>query len=79
MVGHVAGVGLAGILGALTTLALLVLLVCVVVLVIRGATRGGTPPPGPSAEQILAERFARGEIDAEEYQQRLRTLRGQNR
>jgi putative membrane protein len=27
------------------------------------------------AEQVLAERFARGEIDAEEYHQRLDTLR----
>ena len=29
-----------------------------------------------SAEQILAERFARGEIDKEEYQQRRQMLRG---
>ncbi|WP_157442012.1 SHOCT domain-containing protein [Actinoplanes awajinensis] len=36
-------------------------------------------PPRPGrlgAEQVLADRFARGEIDAEEYQQRLYTLRG---
>ena len=36
-------------------------------------------PSGPrpaSAEQVLAERFARGEIDDEEYRQRLATLRG---
>ncbi len=37
-------------------------------------------PPGPAsqpprAEQLLAERFARGEIDAEEYRQRLEILR----
>jgi len=25
---------------------------------------------GPSAEEVLAERYARGEIDAEEYRQR---------
>ncbi|MFI1628217.1 SHOCT domain-containing protein [Streptomyces noursei] len=41
----------------------------------------GTPPPpgapghGRSAEQILAERYARGEIDEGEYQRRLATLR----
>jgi putative membrane protein len=29
----------------------------------------------PDAERVLAERFARGEIDSEEYEQRLRTLR----
>ncbi|MGW2740946.1 SHOCT domain-containing protein [Streptomyces sp. NPDC001450] len=38
---------------------------------------GTAPPPGsPGAEQILAERYARGEIDEEEYQRRLTTLRG---
>ncbi|QZL03109.1 SHOCT domain-containing protein [Streptomyces sp. BHT-5-2] len=40
----------------------------------------GTPPPpgspGPGAEQILGERYARGEIDEDEYQRRLATLRG---
>ncbi|WUN23714.1 SHOCT domain-containing protein [Streptomyces sp. NBC_00316] len=30
---------------------------------------------GSSPEQLLAERFARGEIDEEEYQRRLTTLR----
>jgi len=34
-----------------------------------------TPSASPSAEQLLAERFARGEIDEEEYQRRLRVLR----
>ena len=44
--------------------------------------RGESPPPPPpppprppTAEQVLAERFARGEIDADEYRQRLDTLR----
>jgi putative membrane protein len=35
-------------------------------------------PVGPTwrgAEHILADRFARGEIDAEEYERRLRMLR----
>jgi putative membrane protein len=30
---------------------------------------------GPSAEEVLAERYARGEIDAEEYRQRRVVLR----
>ncbi|WP_223273354.1 SHOCT domain-containing protein [Nocardia cerradoensis] len=30
--------------------------------------------PGPSPQQILAERFARGEIDDEEYTRRMRAL-----
>ncbi|MGY4103087.1 SHOCT domain-containing protein [Nocardia sp. R16R-3T] len=36
-------------------------------------------PPTPqvlTAEQLLAERFARGEIDRDEYLSRLETLRG---
>ena len=37
---------------------------------------GGAGMPRPSAEQVLAERFARGEIDEQEYQSRLATLRG---
>ena len=31
--------------------------------------------PGPSPEQFLAERFARGEIDEDEYNRRLTVLR----
>ncbi|GAA2250360.1 MULTISPECIES: SHOCT domain-containing protein [Kitasatospora] len=34
-----------------------------------------TPPAQPEAEQVLAERFARGEIDADEYRHRLEVLR----
>ncbi|MFE7857173.1 SHOCT domain-containing protein [Streptomyces sp. NPDC057403] len=39
----------------------------------------GTPPRGPgrsTAEQLLAERFARGEIDEDEYCHRLDVLHG---
>ena len=41
--------------------------------------RGGSMPPeagARSAEDTRRERFARGEIDAEEYEERLRVLRG---
>ena len=34
-----------------------------------------TPSGPPGAEEILAERFARGEIDADEYRERLDVLR----
>ena len=37
--------------------------------------QGSTAPAAPSPEQVLAERFARGEIDEAEYRQRLDTLR----
>jgi putative membrane protein len=33
-------------------------------------------PPGSTPEALLGERFARGEIDDEEYRRRLATLRG---
>jgi putative membrane protein len=33
---------------------------------------------GPSAEDVLAERYARAEIDAEEYRQRRAVLREQH-
>ena len=38
-------------------------------------TAGGTGRPDRSAEQVLAERFARGEIDEPEYQSRRAALR----
>jgi putative membrane protein len=37
--------------------------------------RGDAPRPGEEAEQILARRFAAGEIDAGEYHRRLEVLR----
>ncbi|MFD4510327.1 SHOCT domain-containing protein [Streptomyces sp. NPDC058457] len=63
-------------------------LITAVVLLFRAVLRPGThvgghpgwsaqPPSGsPGAEQILAERYARGEIDEEEYRRRLDILRG---
>ena len=56
----------------------LVLGVVVVWLVVRGLmalerTRpGGTPSSGP--DEVLRERFARGEIDADEFERRLALL-----
>ena len=45
-----------------------------------GSNLGDIPPGAPHArptpEQLLAERFARGEIDDEEYRRRLDTLHG---
>jgi putative membrane protein len=43
----------------------------VVWLVVRTTTTGNSKG---SAREILAQRYARGEIDDEEYQQRLRVL-----
>ena len=43
----------------------------------RDGPRRGEPagPPAPEPERLLAERFARGEIDEDEYHQRLISLR----
>ncbi|TFY98440.1 SHOCT domain-containing protein [Ramlibacter rhizophilus] len=38
-------------------------------------SRGGDQPRRASAEDVLRERFARGEIDQREYEERLRVLR----
>lgn len=46
------------------------------VALVRRLARNATRGPGPSGpERTLAERFARGEIDEDEYQQRLAVLR----
>jgi putative membrane protein len=41
----------------------------------RTAATPGIGDTRPAPEQLLAERFARGEMDEEEYRQRLDTLR----
>ena len=56
-----------------------VLVVVAIVAVLRylarpDAVASDRSRPGPSPQQILAERFARGEIDDEEYTRRMRTL-----
>lgn len=61
-------------------LAVLALLGVVTWLLVRAARRGGpdaasaTAEPVASARRILAERYARGEIDEEEYRARLERL-----
>jgi putative membrane protein len=42
----------------------------------QGGGQGTAPPPAPTPtpQQVLADRFARGEIDEEEYKRRLHVL-----
>jgi len=42
------------------------------------ATGAGHASPPPTAEELLAQRYARGEIDTDEYHSRLDTLRGRH-
>lgn len=71
------GGGYAMILGPLFMIVLLAVLIAAVVLVARwaGGSWPGTvpphhPPPGHTAIDILKERFARGEIDKNEFEER---------
>jgi putative membrane protein len=65
-------------LGPLMMITFIALIVAVVVLMLRWFSNRGagapTPPQGKALE-ILKERFARGEIDKEEYEERRRILR----
>ncbi|MDX3241576.1 SHOCT domain-containing protein [Streptomyces sp. ME18-1-4] len=54
------------------------LIITALVLVFRAANQPHEhthTPAAPTPQQILDERFARGEIDEEEYRRRLSTLR----
>jgi putative membrane protein len=55
-------------------LAGLVLVVVVLVRALAGGIGGGGAAGQQRARQILAERYARGEVSTEEYQARLRAL-----
>jgi len=80
---HMSGWGYA--LGTISMVLLWSLLVLAIAAAVRYLGRdrrehSAAPPPAPptpplTAEQVLAERFARGEIDADECRQRLDTLR----
>jgi putative membrane protein len=55
----------------------LVVIGAVVWAAMRAGARGGAQPPPRerTPEEVLRERFARGEIDEEEYRARRKTLR----
>ncbi len=52
-----------------------ILLVVIIVVIIKGVASNRTlPPPKEDPIEILKSRYARGEIDAEEFQHRLTEL-----
>ncbi len=74
---HRSGVALLMVLGMLAIWALVGLAIVWLIRSIRSAQPTQTPPKAQSegAEQILAERLARGEIDIEDYRARLAALK----
>jgi putative membrane protein len=62
--------------GPLFMILVLAAVIAVAVLLVRwlGVPRQGPVPPGRTALDILKERFARGEIDKNEYEERRRVL-----
>jgi len=68
-----------GWINAAFSLIFLALIIGGVIWLVRRLDTNRTTPTSStagSAEAILAERYARGEIDEQEYQQRLTVLRG---
>ncbi len=69
------------VLGPIMMIVFVAVIIAVVVLIVRalsGPSQGGSmlPPPGPSRTplDIVKERYARGEIDKEEYEEKRRAL-----
>ncbi|GCD95845.1 SHOCT domain-containing protein [Embleya hyalina] len=62
--------------GSVLMLVLIAVIVAAVWFLARGASHGRGPsePAGSSATEVLARRYARGEIDTEEYRERLAVL-----
>jgi putative membrane protein len=81
-----AGFGIFAVVATLVGLAFWVLVIVALILGVRWLIRqnsqdryAGPPPAGPPAEdplEVLRHRYARGEIDEEEYERRRKTLGG---
>lgn len=69
---HMSGWGWVGM--TLSTVLFVGLLVLGGLLLVRVARQPERPLTPPTPEQLLAERYARGDIDEEEYRRRLATL-----
>lgn len=76
MMGYGAGMGFGGwLMMGFTFLVFWGAVIALVVWLVRSTSTSGTRPSAP-ADEVLAERFARGEIDEEEYRRRRDVLHG---
>ena len=72
---HMSGWGWFGMIaGSVLLVALVVAAIVVLARAGQRSSRTAVVPSSSSAEDLLAERFARGEIDEDEYRTRLATL-----
>ena len=69
------GYGLTALIMILLGAAVIIGIVALVRYARPNGTQGPEPARSPAPERLLAERFARGEIDEDEYHQRLTSLR----
>lgn len=63
-----------GMIGMLLFWVLIILGIVVLVKWLAGAQSAAAPPPARSALDIVKERYARGEIEKEEFEQKKRDL-----
>ncbi len=73
--GHMWGGGAHWIIGPIMMVLFVAAIVAVVVLMVRWLGGAGGARGSRSAQDIIEERFARGEIDKDEFEQRRQTLR----
>lgn len=65
------------IIGNLVGILILVLVIVFIVRIIRGVKHGNWSSwRGNSAENLLKERFVKGEINKDEYEEKLKVIRG---
>ncbi|MEQ9040189.1 MAG: SHOCT domain-containing protein [Silicimonas sp.] len=68
--GHMMWGGGFGMAGGLMMLLFWGAIIALIVFAVRGFSTGSSPASKPDAAEILRERYAKGEIDDEEYERR---------